>query len=564
MVLQCLLYCCILLCLVLAVDCERPSLNRSRKRCSISEPIHYNKTPQKNCNANLGDKRTTKLKYGELEHVQLDDDYVKGSLWPKPQEEHPEDVYFSIDHSNFKFRATGKTSNILSSAFERYRSLTFPKTTNAAGNHEHSVIIGLEVNVRTEEAELKLDMDESYNLIVNAPSSSLQATTIWGALRGLETFSQLVYRNNENKYFAKKTRIVDRPRFKHRGFLIDTSRHYLSVKTIEKFLDAMSYSKFNVLHWHIVDDPAFPFVSKTFPELSNKGATNTRTHVYTPDNVKHLIHYARNRGIRVIPEFDTPGHTQSWKAIDGLLTDCGNGNYGPIDPTKDKNYQFLTKLFSEVAEVFPDKYVHLGADEVDFTCWKQSKTIKDWMKSHSIETYEKLEQYYAEKLIKIVDNLQKHYIVWQDIFDNNVELDSNTVVNVWVGNWKEELTNITKKGHKAILSACWYLNYINYGMDWPEFYFCDPEEFQGTEEQKRLVIGGTAAMWGEYVDATNILSRTWARGLAVGERLWSAKSVRNAENAMQRIWEHRCRYISRGIPAEPVVKGKFCLEEWEN
>lgn len=508
------------------------------------------------------EKRSNKLKYSELEHTHLDDDYVKGSLWPKPQEEHKQRATFSFSPEDFTFTTSGagKDSKVIKSAIERYKKITFPKS---ALKCEHpSCVKSLEILIRKKNEDLHFDMDEFYQLIVDSPTSKLTANTVWGALRGLETFSQIVHLTKENKYVAYKTNITDWPRFKHRGFLIDTSRHYLPIKIIYKFLDGLSYSKFNVLHWHIVDDPAFPYVSKKFPKLSEKGSRSTSTHVYTPENVQSIIEYARYRGIRIIPEFDTPGHTQSWKAIHGLLTDCGDGNFGPINPTKEKNYKFLEQFFNEVVKVFPDKYLHLGADEVDFTCWKKNSEIKDWMKANHNDTYEELEQYYAERLTSIVDKLQRNYIVWQDIFDNGVKLNSNTIINIWLGGWEKEMEKVTGAGHKAILSACWYLNYINYGMDWPMFYFCDPQDFSGTDDQKKLVLGGTAAMWGEYVDATNILDRTWARGLAVGERLWSNKSIREPKDAMQRIWEHRCRYLKRGIPAEPVVKGKFCIDEW--
>ncbi|XP_065050975.1 beta-hexosaminidase subunit beta-like [Rhopilema esculentum] len=556
--LSCKVFLCLLfLCCYWAGDLVQCLSYTKLEELSLSEPF------EREVDEFDQQKRTTKLKYGKLEHTPLDDNYVKGSIWPKPQEEHREDDYFFVDHVNFKFSANGagKDSEILKSALKRYKGLLFPKKEGEQASGK--VIRELVVNVKTKQENLDINMDESYELSVEAPASHLSANTIWGTLRGLETFSQIIYINKNNKYLARKTKVKDWPRFKHRGFLIDTSRHYLPLKTLYKFLDAMAYSKFNVLHWHIVDDPAFPYVSKTFPNLSLKGARDPVTHVYTPDNVQAIISYARNRGIRIIPEFDTPGHTQSWKAIDGLLTDCENGNFGPIDPTKEANYKFLEKLFQEVAQVFPDKYLHLGADEVDFTCWKQNKKIGEWMKKNNNETYEQLEQYYATRLVNIIEKLKRKSIVWQDIFDNGVELKPGTLVNLWLPGWEAEMKKVTAKGHQVILSSCWYLNYINYGMDWPEYYFCDPHDFDGTDQEKDLVIGGTAAMWGEYVDSTNILDRTWARGLAVGERLWSAKSVKDSTDAMQRIWEHRCRYISRGIPAEPVVKGKFCIDEWD-
>jgi hexosaminidase len=162
----------------------------------------------------------------------------------------------------------------------------------------------------------ELDMDEMYSLRIDTQDFPKQAflfaNTIWGALRGLETFSQLVNYKSGSIFTINSTFIVDYPRFSHRGLLVDTSRHYLPIDVMLENLDAMSYHKLNVLHWHIVDDQSFPYVSQTFPELSSKGSYNRKTHVYDSDDIETVIQYARVRGIRVIVEFDTPGHTLSW------------------------------------------------------------------------------------------------------------------------------------------------------------------------------------------------------------------------------------------------------------
>ena len=496
-------------------------------------------------------------------------DYVHGSVWPKPQQESRGEEYYTLSPAEFTFKSIGKESSILADALKRYPMLTFPDH-DVKSAEGYTMLKMLTVNVLNDYRPQTLTSDESYALVITSTDVQLTAITVFGALRGLETFSQVVYQNESGAYFVQQNKILDHPRFHHRGFHIDTSRHYVSVKVILQFLDAMSYSKFNVLHWHIVDDDSFPYVSTAFPQLHNKGARNNKTHIYNPIDVKNVIEYARLRGIRVIPEFDTPGHTRSWSGVMNLLTKCysgskPNGNLGPVDPTNDVNYEFFEQFFREVAAAFPDEYIHMGGDEVSFSCWQSNPDIKAWMKEKGMAgNYSMLEQYYEQKLLDIIKGLKKQYIIWQEVIDNKVKVQADTVVNVWKGGWPNEMAKVTQLGYRAILSSCWYLNYISYGEDWRNYYKCDPENFNGTPKQKELVMGGTACMWGEMVDGTNLISRTWARGLAVGERLWSDKSVTDMGDAYRRIWEHRCRYVRRGLPAENVVASQYCRHEWQN
>ncbi|XP_002162378.3 beta-hexosaminidase subunit alpha isoform X1 [Hydra vulgaris] len=500
----------------------------------------------------------------------LQEDYVHGSVWPKPLHENRNEVYYAINPEKFSFDISeSQQSDVLTAAVVRYKSITFPDPFMVAEPSLESVT-SLIITVKEPMEPMNLETDESYTLVVKGGASLLSANTVWGALRGLETFSQVVYQNASGNYFVQQNEIDDAPRFNHRGFLIDTSRHYVSLSIIYQFLDALAYSKYNVFHWHIVDDQSFPYVSKAFPNLHLQGAYNNKTHIYTPEDVQNVIEYARLRGIRVLPEFDTPGHTQSWFSVKDLLTPCyssgkPNGNYGPINPTIESNYKFLEDFFSEVSRVFPDKYLHMGGDEVSFDCWKSNPDITSWMASHGMgSNYSLLEQYYEQRLLDIIGKLGKGYVIWQEVVDNQVKVQADTVVNVWIDGWQNELARVTNLGYHVILSSPWYLNYISYGPDWPSYYNADPQNFNGSDAQKKLVIGGTACMWGEWVDGTNLIPRTWARGLSVAERLWSPKETRDISDATRRIWEHRCRYLKRGIQAENVVQSKYCRHEWIN
>ncbi|KAK2524597.1 Hexa [Columba guinea] len=408
-------------------------------------------------------------------------------------------------------------------------------------------------------------------LSVSEGSVLLSADTVWGALRGLETFSQLVGRDENGTYYINETEIVDFPRFPHRGLLLDTSRHYLPLRAILETLDVMAYNKFNVFHWHIVDDPSFPYESLTFPELSKQGAFNPMSHVYTASDVQTVIEYARLRGIRVIAEFDTPGHTLSWgPGAPGLLTPCylgkdPSGTYGPINPVLNSTYQFVADLFQEVSAVFPDFFLHLGGDEVDFTCWKSNPKIRDFMKEMGFgEDYKKLESFYIQRLLDIISSLGKGYIVWQEVFDNEVKVRPDTIIHVWKEKgtpYMEEMANVTKAGYRALLSAPWYLNRISYGQDWIAAYQVEPLKFEGSPEQRERVIGGEACMWGEYVDVTNLAPRLWPRAGAVAERLWSNATVRDLKDAYARLAAFRCTLLGRGVQAQPLYVG-YCENEF--
>ncbi|XP_012372877.1 beta-hexosaminidase subunit beta, partial [Octodon degus] len=475
---------------------------------------------------------------------------------------------FSIGHGAGS--TAGPACALLQEAFRRYYDYMFSsyKIRRGLGKVKGGTQLQQLLVTITQESECNsfpsVSSDESYTLTVLEPVASLKANKVWGALRGLETFSQLVYQDSFGAFTVNEANITDSPRFPHRGILIDTSRHYLPLKSILKTLDAMAFNKFNVLHWHIVDDQSFPYQSITFPELSNKGSY-TLSHVYTPNDVRKVLEYARLRGIRVIPEFDSPGHTQSWgKGQKDLLTPCYKGQIpsnsaGPINPMLNTTYTFLTMLFKEISNVFPDEFIHLGGDEVEFDCWASNPNIQSFMKKKGFgHDFTKLESFYMQKLLAIISSMNKRSIVWQEVFDNKDKLQPGTIIQVWkIEKYAFELSQVTASGFPAILSAPWYLDIISYGQDWRKYYLVEPLDFQGSDKQKKLVLGGEACLWGEYVDATNLTPRLWPRASAIGERLWSDKDVKDLTNAYDRLSRHRCRMLRRGISAQPLYVG-FC------
>ncbi|KAI1304962.1 Beta-hexosaminidase subunit alpha [Halotydeus destructor] len=241
-----------------------------------------------------------------------------------------------------------------------------------------------------------------------------------------------------------------------------------------------------------------------------------------------------------------------------------DGTYGPVDPSQESVYSFLQQFFAEVTSTFPEQFIHLGGDEVAFKCWQSNPDITKFMQSKAIKTYADLESYYLQRVVDIVGGLNKSYIVWQEVFDNGVQLRPDTVVHIWKhdGKWEDEMAKVTGSGFSALLSAPWYLNYVHNPhqkpLDWVAMYQADPQAFTGTPEQRAKVLGGEACLWAEYVDSSNLISRSWPRGSAVAERLWSSEDINDWTLAVDRIEQHRCRLQARGIHAEPLNGPSSC------
>ncbi|KAK6188319.1 hypothetical protein SNE40_004517 [Patella caerulea] len=497
--------------------------------------------------------------------------------WPEPTFYYAKEFFYLIDTDHFDFRATNNTCNILKEAFRRYAAIILgsagKEQQSGAVNGSKSTTVGdsvaevmVQVNTPCNDGDRpNADSDESYYIAVNA-AALVMANEVWGAMRGLETFSQMIYQGDMGRLIVNESEVTDKPRFGYRGILIDTSNHFISVPILLQNLDAMELNKFNVFHWHIVDDISFPYQSEQFPNLSDKGAYNKYTHVYSKTDVMQVIEYGRLRGIRVIVEFDTPGHTLSWgKGQPDLLTKCytgdkPNGQFGPINPILQSAYTFLDSLFAEIGRLFPDDYIHIGGNDVNFSCWESNPEIKEFMKQMNYTALQ-LEQYYFQKVLNIVRDLYRKNIVWQDVYDNGV-LSAGTIYQVWKSDWQSTIATLTAAAYETILSSCWFLDNISNSNEWIKYYQCEPYDFKGSMEDKQRVKGGEAILWSTYVDDTNLMTKIWPGASAVGERLWSDISVNNVTAAFPRLIEHHCRMVRRGISAEPLGPG-YCIKEYK-
>ncbi|CAF1110759.1 unnamed protein product [Rotaria sordida] len=516
------------------------------------------------------------------------------AVWPHPQQINISNDLLYIRPNDLAVYSNLQTCDIIAKAIERYKPIFFPPTLDMKqpSSNMENILQNLTLNVKGNiqcEKYIELNSNEAYNLTIKQKFALVEAYSVWGLLRGLETFSQLIYINEQNYIVINSSvDIIDSPRFRHRGAMLDSARHFLPVSIIKKNLDVMSYNKLNVFHWHLVDDQSFPFESKTFPNLSRAGAYSP-DHVYTPDDVADIIEHARLRGIRVIPEIDTPGHTFSWsKSMPELITVCWThgkpyqsiysiqGEMEIFNPSEPRVYSTMDALLREIHERFPSNYIHLGMDEVYDKCWLSNPNIRQWMVDNNILSTKNLHKYYADQILDITRNISVTPIVWQDVWDEHVELPPGTIIQVWkdssdnieFSSWASYLNRAANEGYNVILSSPWYLNYISYGkyntdtsvmnLEFFKYYEVEPlRHFSGSSEAKERILGGEACLWGEFVDGTNLLSRFWPKAAAVAERLWSAASINNSEDAQFRLDVHRCRLLRRGIPAQPILNG-YC------
>jgi hexosaminidase len=356
-------------------------------------------------------------------------------LWPLPQNYScstqkltaiPSPAFFRVDAGN----------DVLAAAAKRYIPLAFPHGWGAPGVGLPALSIVVDDGAgrprRADDAGAlypALGDDESYKLRITATSATLKARTVWGALRGLETFSQLVtYNFDAATYEVVPCTIQDSPKYPHRGLMVDSGRHFLPVATLLHIVDALPYTKLNVLHWHLTDTQSFPVETPSRPSLW-RGSFSKRER-YSTEDVRRVVERARLRGIRVIPEFDTPGHAESWCV--GYPSVCPAPTCKtPLDVSKAETFAVLDDVLGDASKLFPDGFVHLGGDEVDTSCWAATPSIRQWLQQRNYTTADAY-SYFVSKAAKLARAPGKRPIQWAEVFDQfGATLDKSTIVHVW-------------------------------------------------------------------------------------------------------------------------------------
>jgi hexosaminidase len=442
---------------------------------------------------------------------------------------------------------------------------------------------GLLITVKRK-GELVVGEDESYHLQVNAAGVVIDAVTDIGAIRALETLLQLIASDNKGYYFSGIT-IEDAPRFPWRGLLIAMPYHFMPMDVIKRTLDAMAAVKMNVLHFYISDDQGYRIESKIFPRLHEIASDGM---YFSQEQVREMITYAHQRGIRVVPEIDLPGHsTAILTAYPHLASIQRNyelqdhfGVFDPtIDPTRPTTYTFLDSLLTEVAALFPDQYFHIGGDENTGRDWQKNPAIWQFMKDSGLTTTLALQNYFNQRIRNILARKGKIAIGWDEVLMKEMDdatakkhfnegrydllIEKNVPKDMVIQSWRgmEALLASAKNGYRSILSKGYYIDLVQPAS---YHYLNDPFPFRNevivpdseanlnrfesdiinkikkgekllTPAEEQLILGGEATMWTEHVTAETIDSRIWPRTAAIAERLWSPADLRDVDDMYRRM-----------------------------
>ena len=459
-------------------------------------------------------------------------------LLPMPKNIELLDGRLGLD-SSFSVCLTGhgdpRISAALSRMIQRLREKTGMSLSTPLATDAGSATLEIRCTGSGEQVQ-SMRTDESYMLEVNGHRARLVAPSPVGVLRGMETFLQLVD-IDERSFYVPAVQIRDEPRFCWRGLLIDVSRHWEPVEVIKRNLDAMEAVKLNVFHWHLSDDQGFRMESKAFPKLHRVGSEGN---FYTQSEVKDIIAYARDRGIRVIPEFDMPGHATAILAAYPELASAPGpypierfwGVFDPsLDPTSRRVYSFLNSFIGEIAAIFPDEYFHIGGDEVSGKQWNANSKIRAFKERHQLRDNAALQAYFNQRLQKILAKYGKKMIGWDEILHS--DLPKSVMVQSWRG--YSHLAGSARQGYSGVLSYGYYLD----AMRPAAFHYSvdplDKEVAALPDDAKSRILGGEACMWAEFVLPDNIESRIWPRTAAIAERLWSPPDINNVQDMYRRL-----------------------------
>ena len=443
---------------------------------------------------------------------------------------------FSVD-KGMRISMQGKFNSRLTPNLVRFVQRMSKRTTLTL---DHDTIITNAANAAftitvNRPGAIKLGEDESYKLVVDSTHVALTAETELGAMHGLETILQLLDRTDKG-FFIPAIEINDAPRFAWRGLMIDACRHFIPIDVVKNNIDAMAMVKLNVLHWHLSEDQGFRVECKKYPKLHQLGSNGD---YYTQQEVKEVIAYAAERGIRVMPEFDIPGHAAAWMVGYPELSSGPDtnriekyfGGFRPtLNPTQQYTYRFLKRFFKEMCALFPDEYMHIGGDENNGLQWNENPKIQAFMKKKGLANNNELQVYFNAKVLDIITKNGKKMMGWDEIFQPT--LPKNIVIHSWRG--RQYMEQAAKKGYQSVLSAGFYIDLFHPASI---HYLNDPLPADTilTDAERKMILGGEATMWAELVNVETVDMRIWPRTAAIAERLWSPGTINDVDDMYRRL-----------------------------
>ena len=439
------------------------------------------------------------------------------------------------------------------------------------------------------DAELRLGVDESYALDISAAGASLTAATVWGAVRGLETVSQLA-RHTWTTTAAGAVTVADAPRFPVRGLMLDTSRHFMPVGVIKQVIELMAYLKMNSLRFHLIDETSWSYYVPARPEISNTSAFSP-LHVYYPDDLRELVAYGRLRGIVVYPEVDFPSHSQGLlQSIPemGCLLPPPNAYRVYIDPTYPQLWQTMDDIFSIINDIFPPAYpIHMGGDEVDRNAWAECPSVIAWGATQGAACSSNLANcvtdWWYTSLYSFLSSPPYNRIVyaWEDVTDavNASWIGATTgglVLEQWNGDpneWQPDSCSMLAAANVSVLIAGPYHDVIGTAPSFnsnPEENYVDLFNLTCpiTPRVAQQIVGPELMFWDDAADisASDLILMLMSSVIPVAENGWSTQAQILQGVSPTRYQDMRCRLAKRGMQSHDAYGnvGTFCLTEYES
>lgn len=432
---------------------------------------------------------------------------------------------------------------------------------------------------------------EGYRLTVTPSTVTIRANQPAGLFYGVQTLLQLLPKEIASKTIVKNTNwnipavtIVDQPRFGWRGLMLDVSRHFFTKQEVKQYIDDMVKYKYNLLHLHLTDDQGWRLQIKALPKLTEVGAwrplregkwANTpepaanepKTYggFYTHEDIRELVAYAADRFVNILPEIDIPGHSMAALAAYPDLS-CSPGTQYSVNagekfmewpagahfyalkdnnlcPANEKVYEFLDKVFTEVAQLFPFQYIHMGGDETAKNLWEKSEVIKDMMQRENLKNLDEVQSFFVKRVEKIIQSKGKKMMGWDEILEGGLAPDASVM------SWRGMKGGIAaaKMNHQVVMSPTDFV-YLDYyqgeptmeapvyaGLRLNKTYQFDPLP-AGIDP--KYILGGQGNLWTEQIfNYRTAQYMTWPRGLAIAETLWSPKEKKNWKSFVHRV-EH--------------------------